>query len=110
MKPHRPTLLRIHSSHPLFQLCFCLAIGLSTPLLGQTTVSGVVNDTESNTGLPGVNVLVKGSTTGTVTDIDGQYSLTVPQDFNTLTFSSVGFQTIEEEIERKEHHQRRSQC
>ena len=99
MIPHRPILLRVHSSHPLFQLCFCLAIGLSTPLLGQTTVSGVVNDTESNTGLPGVNVLVKGSTTGTVTDINGQYSLTVPEGFSTLTFSSVGFQTLEEEVD-----------
>ena len=43
------------------------------------------------TGLPGVTVLVKGTTTGTQTSVDGSFSLTVPDANATLVFSSVGF-------------------
>ena len=56
-------------------------------------VTGTVVD-ENNLPLPGVAVLIKGSTTGTVTDVDGNYSLSVdPND--TLLFSFIGFQRIE---------------
>ena len=41
--------------------------------------------------LPGVNVIVKGTTVGTVTDVEGNYSLTLPNDASSLVFSSVGF-------------------
>jgi TonB-dependent starch-binding outer membrane protein SusC len=57
-------------------------------------VSGIVSDAGGG-GLPGVSVLVKGTTTGTVTDIDGKYSLSVPDANATLVFSSVGFKTQE---------------
>jgi len=55
------------------------------------TISGVVSSVEDNTGLPGVNVLVKGTTTGTVTDIEGNYRLSVPAAADVLVFSSVGY-------------------
>lgn len=58
-------------------------------------VSGKVTDGESGEPLPGVNVLAKGTSIGTVTDIEGQYRLSVPEDVNTLVFSSIGF-TAEE--------------
>ena len=61
------------------------------------TVSGKVNGEDGN-GLPGVNVVVKNTTTGTVTDIDGNYRLQVPEDANTLSFSFIGYNTVEEEI------------
>ncbi|WKN43728.1 SusC/RagA family TonB-linked outer membrane protein [Tunicatimonas pelagia] len=64
----------------------------------QNTVTGTVLDEESNSGLPGVNVLAKGTTIGTVTDIEGKYSLNVPGNATTLVFSSVGYQTTEIEI------------
>lgn len=57
-------------------------------------VSGTVTD-EQGEGLVGVNVLVKGTNTGTVTDIDGKYSLTFPDDSQVLIFSSVGYITRE---------------
>ncbi len=57
-------------------------------------VSGKVSDAGGG-GLPGVSVLVKGSTTGTVTDIDGKYSLSVPDAKSVLVFSSVGFKSQE---------------
>ena len=62
------------------------------------TISGTVTDGDSGDGLPGVNVLAKGTTTGTVTDVDGNYRLTVADNVNTLVFSSVGYETFEETI------------
>lgn len=53
------------------------------------TISGVVLD-ESGTGLPGASVLVQGTTTGTVTDIDGNFTMTIPDDA-TLVVSFIGY-------------------
>ena len=63
--------------------------------LQQRAVSGRVIDPENNEGLPGVNVIVKGTTTGTVTDADGRYSLNVPSAESVLVFSSIGYVTQE---------------
>lgn len=62
------------------------------------TITGKVTDGETNEALPGVSVLVKGTTTGTVTDIDGIYKLSAPDNAETLMFSSVGYITKEEPI------------
>ncbi len=59
------------------------------------TVTGKVTSAEDREGLPGVNVIVKGTTHGTVTDVEGNYSLEVPDVNSILTFSSVGFTTEE---------------
>ncbi|MGC3944089.1 MAG: TonB-dependent receptor [Chryseolinea sp.] len=59
-----------------------------------TTVSGVVND-DQNLPIPGVNVLVKGTTTGTTTDVDGKFSLEVPDENATLIFSFIGYTSQE---------------
>ncbi len=58
------------------------------------TVTGKVTD-EVNTPLPGVNVLVKGTTTGTTTNSDGLYTLTVPDENSILVFSFIGYTTQE---------------
>ena len=58
----------------------------------QTTISGTVSD---DTGpLPGVNIVEKGTTNGTTTDFDGNYSITVASDA-TLVFSYIGYQNQE---------------
>ncbi len=62
------------------------------------SISGQVTDGENGDALPGVNVLAKNTTVGTVTDIDGNYRLTVSDDVNTLVFSSIGYETEEIEI------------
>ncbi len=62
----------------------------------QHQVRGKVTALSSGEGLPGVNVLVKGSSIGTVTDVDGNYSLNVPSATDTLIFSSIGY--VQEEI------------
>jgi TonB-dependent starch-binding outer membrane protein SusC len=60
----------------------------------ERTISGTVTD-EDGAPLPGVSVVVKGTTTGIVTDADGNYSLEVPEDARTLVYSFVGMQTQE---------------
>lgn len=59
------------------------------------TVKGKITDKSSGDGLPGVNVVVKGTSTGTSTDADGNYTITVPSSGGTLVFSFVGFITQE---------------
>ena len=60
-----------------------------------TTVTGRITSEENPEGLPGVNVLVKGSGTGTITDINGNYSIKVPSGETILVFSSIGFASEE---------------
>ena len=68
-------------------------------VMAQTrTVSGRVTDQKTGDGLPGVTVLVKGTTNGASTNSDGAFSLTVPQEGGTLVFSSVGMATQERAI------------
>ena len=64
----------------------------------EKTITGQVTDLSTNETLPGVNVLVKGTTIGTVTDIEGNYRLTAPDDAETLVFSSVGYTSEEVSI------------
>jgi len=58
-------------------------------------VTGKVVSTDSPEGLPGVNVVVKGAMYGTITDIQGNYSIEVPSSESILVFSSVGYVTEE---------------
>ncbi|MCK5102858.1 MAG: carboxypeptidase-like regulatory domain-containing protein, partial [Cyclobacteriaceae bacterium] len=59
------------------------------------SITGNVTSEEDSEGLPGVNVIVKGTSTGTVTDVEGNYKLDVPDGDVSLVFSSVGFVTQE---------------
>ena len=59
------------------------------------TVTGRVTSEENPDGLPGVNVLIKGTAQGTVTDVDGNYSIEIPSPESVLVFSSIGFLTEE---------------
>ncbi len=73
----------------LFMLIFAISLSFA-----QRTVSGTLTD---NTGEPliGASIIAKGTSVGTVTDIDGTYSLNVPDDVNTLIYSYTGFVTQE---------------
>ena len=57
-------------------------------------ISGAVIDTKGS-AVPGVSVVVKGTTTGTVTDVDGKFSLSIPADSKILVFSFIGMKTQE---------------
>ncbi|WP_439183334.1 SusC/RagA family TonB-linked outer membrane protein [Carboxylicivirga taeanensis] len=58
------------------------------------TITGNVKD-DTDMGLPGASVIVKGSTVGTITDIDGNFSLKVPGEESVISFSFVGFKNQE---------------
>jgi len=65
------------------------------------TITGTVTSMMDGTPIPGVNVIVKGSATGTITDIDGQYSIDVVGEGIILVFSYVGYSTEEIEVKDK---------
>jgi len=65
---------------------------------GQIKVAGTVIDGIYGGGLPGANVVVKNSTKGTSTDMDGKFSISVPDESAILVFSSIGYETKEEKV------------
>ncbi len=75
-------------------LAIMLALMSISAMLAQRTVSGTVTDTKGEP-LIGVSIFARGTSVGTVTDIDGTYSLNVPEGVNTLVFSYTGFETVE---------------
>ncbi|RMD98062.1 MAG: SusC/RagA family TonB-linked outer membrane protein, partial [Bacteroidetes bacterium] len=75
-------------------LAIMLALMSISAMLAQRTVSGTVTDTKGEP-LIGVSIFARGTSVGTVTDIDGTYSLNVPEGVNTLVFSYTGFETQE---------------
>ncbi len=60
----------------------------------QVEITGTVTSSDDNLPLPGVNVLLKGTTTGTITDLDGKFSISVPED-GIIEFRFVGYETKE---------------
>jgi TonB-linked SusC/RagA family outer membrane protein len=71
------------------------AFGLQVLMAQTKEVSGKVTSAEDGGAIPGVSVSVKGTTIGTVTDMDGVFRLKVPQDAKTLVLSFVGMTTQE---------------
>lgn len=81
----------------LLLTCFALAVALIS-FAQQRTVTGRVTSLEDNSALPGVNVVVKGTTNGAVTDSDGKYAIEVPSGDQFLVFSFIGLQSKELQI------------
>ena len=65
-------------------------------------VSGVVTDAQTNETLPGVNILVQGTSRGTITDSDGSYTLTVPDANSVLVFTYIGYARQEVPVNGRE--------
>lgn len=80
-----------------------LSIMLLSALIGESwaqdrTVSGKVTSQDDGSTLPGVTVILKGTTNGTTTDLDGNWKLSVPSEGGTLVFSFVGMASQEVEV------------
>jgi TonB-linked SusC/RagA family outer membrane protein len=90
-------LLRLNWNNALLKKCYvlfvCLAAGFAVS--AQVSVSGRVTSGEDQSPLPGVNILVKGSSNGTISDADGNFTINVPSANDVLVFSFVGFITQE---------------
>nr|WP_203558694.1 TonB-dependent receptor [Bacteroides sp. 51] len=77
-------------------MLFLLALAMSCHVMAQqTTVTGTVTDGTDNSPMIGASVLVKGTATGTITDINGKFSISLPAGKTVLTFSSIGYQPQE---------------
>ncbi|MEQ9441401.1 MAG: TonB-dependent receptor [Cyclobacteriaceae bacterium] len=80
----------------------CLCLLLLSFLVGaagyaqQKTISGTITDLENGETLPGVNILIQGTTSGTVTNMDGVFQISVPGNDAVLEFTSIGY--VSEEI------------
>jgi TonB-dependent starch-binding outer membrane protein SusC len=86
-----------HFGRTLGRVLLFLAVAVSPHLLlsqNLTTVTGTVLSGEDNSAMPGVSIVVKNTSTGTVTDVDGRYSLSAPENA-VLVFSFVGFTSEE---------------
>ncbi len=80
--------------HKVYNLFYALALWVLSAgwAVAQTTVSGTVTDERTGEPLIGATVLIKGTTTGTITDIDGKFSLAVPNpEQSELVISSIGY-------------------
>lgn len=75
-----------------------VAGGMSTQAWAQIPVTGTVTSSDGGGGLPGVNVVLKGTTEGTITDVDGKYAISVPSAESTLIFSYIGHVTVEQVV------------
>jgi len=74
-----------------FLLAFFAFVGSQSLFAQNRVISGKVTSSEDNLGIPGANIIVKGMPTiGTTTDVEGQYSLSVPQNATALLFSYIG--------------------
>jgi TonB-linked SusC/RagA family outer membrane protein len=76
----------------LLSISFLFVLGIAW---AQRTVSGKVTSDSDGSGVPGVNVILKGTTTGVTTDLDGNYRLSVPEEGGTLVYSFIGLATQE---------------
>ena len=74
-------------------LLFCLVM-LPATLMAQSTAKGIVTDKANAMPMPGVNVIIKGTSRGTSTDFDGKYSIELSEG-EVLVFSYVGYTTQE---------------
>jgi TonB-linked SusC/RagA family outer membrane protein len=86
---------KLFKSGLMLWMLFCWAFSTWAQ---ERSISGKVTNTTDGSPLPGVNVIVKGTTIGSITDTEGNYSLNVPASAKKLIFSFVGFITKEMEV------------
>lgn len=72
-------------------LIFCIA---STAIAQKSAISGKVTSADDGSGIPGVNILEKGTANGAVSDVDGNFTISA-ESGSTLVFSFIGYKTVE---------------
>lgn len=77
-----------------FSVCFAVVLAMAQ----DRVISGRVTSSDDGSSLPGVNVIIKGTANGTVTDSDGKYSLSIPSNSVSLVFSFIGLKAQEIQV------------
>lgn len=90
-------LATIKNSSFRYILLSLMLLSISTIFAQQAIVSGTVTD-ESGSPLIGVNIIEKGTQNGIATDIDGKFSIKLSKQSSVLSFSYIGFETVEEKV------------
>ena len=76
-----------------YVIILLLSLTMNLALNAQKEISGNITDESNGEALPGVNVMVKGTTIGTITDLDGHYAIKISDDQAVLEFSYIGYLT-----------------
>src|SRR5690349_4770056 len=82
----------------LLTMFVVLLLSVLTAQAQNRTLTGKVTSSEDGNAIPGVNVVVKGTTIGAITDADGNFTISAPSEATTLVFTFIGLQTKEVEI------------
>jgi len=85
-----------------FLFSILLVLGVFSGYAQTVAISGKVTSSHSGNPIPGVSVVVKGSTLGTITDEDGNFLMNLPENEKTLVFSFIGMKTVEKTVNGKE--------
>ena len=81
-------------------MIFVLVLATTALALGQSVqITGIVTSKDDGMTVPGVSVIVKGTTIGALTDANGKYTVLAPQGANTLVFSFIGMKKLEVDIQ-----------
>ena len=83
-----------------FLLSVILSVAAISAYAQNITIKGVVTDSANGEPLPAASVMLKGTSLGTMTNLDGEYSFSAPKD-GILVFSTIGYKTVEVEISGK---------
>ncbi|MBK6620296.1 MAG: TonB-dependent receptor [Saprospirales bacterium] len=95
--------MRSHILPPILPtLLLLLAAFLSTSALAQINISGTVTSSDTGEPLIGASVYIKGTTTGTITDLDGNFELSVPNENAIMVISYTGYLTSEEALKGRQ--------
>ncbi|WZL89601.1 TonB-dependent receptor [Salinimicrobium sp. 3283s] len=94
-------LFSLFSKEFLLVCGFLLLLGVDAQSQNTTTVNGTVVDAATQEPLPGVNILEKGTSNGTMTNFDGEFSITVSSPNAVLIFSYVGFAPLEVKVDSR---------
>lgn len=88
-------LIKMLKCKTAFLLVLTLFVGQALFAQGSHTISGVVTESDGATSLPGVNIVEKGTSNGTISDLDGKFTLKVSDENAVILFSFMGFETQE---------------
>ncbi|GAB2793572.1 DUF5686 and carboxypeptidase-like regulatory domain-containing protein [Rhabdobacter roseus] len=83
---------------PLVLLLSILMQGYTASHAQTTTVRGVISDEKTGETLPYVSIIIPGTTLGTSADADGRYALTIPASYARITFSYIGYESVQKEL------------
>ena len=79
----------------LLKKCLIVLVFIPLGLIAQSNVNGSITEEASGMGISGINVIVKGTSNGAISDFDGNYTLSNVNDNDVIIYSYIGYKTQE---------------